>query len=236
MAHHAFGLTTCPRTQFDMGEMPSIGFVTVTSVGRGRGEGSVWTSCCCDSIVPLRRRLGSKDPQGRSGDEVALKVECVMDGGVHIEKALGRARRLEPRSERKSRDSRSRGRRMPRSKMMHDTSSHNVRNLESRVTEAGEAVGERVRNATAVAAAATGQAERIVQDATAGYGSRGRTGKKSARRCGRCGAASLVASRRSDGGRRRCGSSRDPIGFATDPRTPCSRCWSASRSATSRAR
>jgi hypothetical protein len=51
--------------------------------------------------------------------------------------------------------------------MMNDTSSDKVRNLESRVTEAGEAVGERVRNATAVAAAATGQAERIVQDATA---------------------------------------------------------------------
>jgi ElaB/YqjD/DUF883 family membrane-anchored ribosome-binding protein len=51
--------------------------------------------------------------------------------------------------------------------MMNDTSSDKVRNLESRVTVAGEAVGERVRNATAVAAAATGQAERIVQDATA---------------------------------------------------------------------
>ena len=60
------------------------------------GRGLSLTSCCCDSIVPLRRRLGSKDPQGRSGDEVALKVECVMDGGVHIEKALGRASRLEP--------------------------------------------------------------------------------------------------------------------------------------------
>jgi hypothetical protein len=53
------------------------------------GRGLSLTSCCCDSIVPLRRRVGSKDPQGRSGDEVALKVECVMDGGVHIEKALG---------------------------------------------------------------------------------------------------------------------------------------------------
>jgi hypothetical protein len=40
--------------------------------------------------------LGSDDPQGRSGDEVALKVERVMDGGVHIQKALGRASRLEP--------------------------------------------------------------------------------------------------------------------------------------------
>jgi len=44
----------------------------------------------------MRRRFGSEDPQGRSGDEVALKVERVMDGSMHIEKALGRASRLEP--------------------------------------------------------------------------------------------------------------------------------------------
>jgi hypothetical protein len=43
---------------------------------------------------------------------------------------------------------------------MNDTSSDKVRNLESRVTEAGEAVGERVRSATAVAAAATGQVQK----------------------------------------------------------------------------
>jgi len=44
----------------------------------------------------VRCRLGSKDPQRRSGDEVALKVEIVMDGCMHIEEALGRASRLEP--------------------------------------------------------------------------------------------------------------------------------------------
>jgi hypothetical protein len=38
--------------------------------------------------LPPRRRFSSKGPQRRSGDEVALKVERVMDGGVHIEKAL----------------------------------------------------------------------------------------------------------------------------------------------------
>ena len=53
-------------------------------------------SCCCDGILPARRRFGSKGPQRRSGDEVALKVERVMDGSVHIEKALGGASRLEP--------------------------------------------------------------------------------------------------------------------------------------------
>ena len=54
-----------------------------------------------------------------------------------------------------------------RGKMMNDTTSETVRNLELRVTEAGEAVGARVRSATAVAAAAAGQAEKMVQDATA---------------------------------------------------------------------
>ena len=50
---------------------------------------------------------------------------------------------------------------------MNDTSSEAVRNLELRVTEAGEAVGERVQSATAVVAAAAGQAQKFVQDATA---------------------------------------------------------------------
>jgi hypothetical protein len=54
-----------------------------------------------------------------------------------------------------------------RRKMMNDTSSDNVRNLESRVTEAGEAIGERVQSATAATAAAAGQAQKIVQDITA---------------------------------------------------------------------
>jgi hypothetical protein len=44
----------------------------------------------------LRCRLGSEDPQGRSGDQVALKVEIVMDSSMQVEKALGRSSRLEP--------------------------------------------------------------------------------------------------------------------------------------------
>ena len=39
--------------------------------------------------------------------------------------------------------------------------------LEARVTKAGEAIGERVQSATAVTAAAAGQAEKLVQDAAA---------------------------------------------------------------------
>ena len=50
---------------------------------------------------------------------------------------------------------------------MKETSSDNVRNLEARVTEAGEALGEGVQSATAATAAAAGQAQKIVEDAAA---------------------------------------------------------------------
>lgn len=50
---------------------------------------------------------------------------------------------------------------------MNDTSSDNGRNLKARVTEAGEALGERVQSATAATAAAAGQAQKIVEDAAA---------------------------------------------------------------------
>ena len=50
---------------------------------------------------------------------------------------------------------------------MNDTSSDSARNLESRVTAAGEAIGDRVQSATAAAAAAAGLAQRVVQDITA---------------------------------------------------------------------
>jgi hypothetical protein len=50
---------------------------------------------------------------------------------------------------------------------MSDASSDNARNLAERVTEAGEAIGERVQSATVATAAAAGQAQKRVQDATA---------------------------------------------------------------------
>jgi hypothetical protein len=53
-----------------------------------------------------------------------------------------------------------------RSKTMDDTPSENVRNLGSRVTEAGKAIGERVQSATAATAAAAGQVQKIGEDAT----------------------------------------------------------------------
>jgi ElaB/YqjD/DUF883 family membrane-anchored ribosome-binding protein len=52
-----------------------------------------------------------------------------------------------------------------RCKMMSNTSSDNVRNLETRVTEVGEALGDRVQSATAATAAAAGQAKKVLGDA-----------------------------------------------------------------------
>jgi ElaB/YqjD/DUF883 family membrane-anchored ribosome-binding protein len=50
---------------------------------------------------------------------------------------------------------------------MNDISLAPVNDLKSRVTKAGEAVGDRVQSATSVAAAAAGQAQRIGQDTAA---------------------------------------------------------------------
>ncbi len=50
---------------------------------------------------------------------------------------------------------------------MKDTSLDNARNLEARVTEAGEALGERAQAATAATATLAGQAQKIAQDAAA---------------------------------------------------------------------
>ena len=49
---------------------------------------------------------------------------------------------------------------------MSDTS-NDPRSMEARVTEAGEAIGEHVKSATASTAAAAGQAQKIVEDAAA---------------------------------------------------------------------
>jgi hypothetical protein len=61
---------------------------------------------------------------------------------------------------------------------MNDTSSENARNLEARVTKAGEAIGDRVQSATAATAAAAGQAQRVVQDITATTATAVRQAKK----------------------------------------------------------
>ena len=46
-------------------------------------------SCRCDRTLPLYGSFGSEFSQCGSGDEVALKVEGIVDGGMHAEEALG---------------------------------------------------------------------------------------------------------------------------------------------------
>jgi hypothetical protein len=50
---------------------------------------------------------------------------------------------------------------------MSNTSSNDARSMEARVTQAGEAIGEHVKSATAATAAAAGQAQKTVEDAAA---------------------------------------------------------------------
>jgi hypothetical protein len=57
----------------------------------GRGARPSQSSRRCNGVLPLRCRFGSEDPQRQSGDEVPLKVEIVVNGGVHAEKVLGRS-------------------------------------------------------------------------------------------------------------------------------------------------
>src|SRR5262249_40014057 len=47
-------------------------------------------------ISPLVRRLGAEYSQRRAGDQMALEVKGVVDDGMHAEKTLGGASRLEP--------------------------------------------------------------------------------------------------------------------------------------------
>jgi hypothetical protein len=63
------------------------------------GDGSTkrnMRSRCGNRISPLIRHLGSEDPERRARDEMALRVEGVVDGGVHAEETQGGASRLEP--------------------------------------------------------------------------------------------------------------------------------------------
>ena len=53
-----------------------------TSDARSRGG---------DGILPLAGRFGSEDPERRARDEMTLKVEGVVNGGMHAEKTLGGA-------------------------------------------------------------------------------------------------------------------------------------------------
>src|SRR6266446_4621172 len=69
----------------------------VRAIEEGRTESQdCYVSGTGDSTFPLRLGVGSKSSQGGSGDEVALEVEGIVDGGMHVEKALGGPSRLEP--------------------------------------------------------------------------------------------------------------------------------------------
>src|SRR5208282_583340 len=61
------------------------------ALGAKTGRGS----CSCDGALPVSSRFGAEYPQCRARDEMALKVEGIVDGGMHAEEALGRSSRLE---------------------------------------------------------------------------------------------------------------------------------------------
>jgi hypothetical protein len=46
-------------------------------------------SCGCDCILPLRVGFVSEISRRGTGDEVALNIEIIVDGGMDAEKALG---------------------------------------------------------------------------------------------------------------------------------------------------
>src|ERR1700730_12598212 len=50
---------------------------------------------CRGCIPPFVRRLSSEGPQRRSRDEMVLKVEGVVNGGMHAEEALSGSSRFE---------------------------------------------------------------------------------------------------------------------------------------------
>jgi hypothetical protein len=78
----------------------SADIVRLTNRDQKRARSRDARLSCCDCIPPFGRRLGSEGPQCRSRDEMALKVESVVDGGMHAEETLSgtsRFARLAPR-------------------------------------------------------------------------------------------------------------------------------------------
>ena len=73
----------------------AVGIVKLTTTSV-KGMKRSNRSHCLDRVAPLVGCLGSEDPERGARDEMALEVEGVVDSGVHAEKALCGARRLEP--------------------------------------------------------------------------------------------------------------------------------------------
>lgn len=59
---------------------------SVKHAWRAGARDASWHS---NDILPLCSGFGSEDPKGGSRDEVALKVEGVVDRTMHVEEALG---------------------------------------------------------------------------------------------------------------------------------------------------
>ena len=68
---------------------PSYGLCHGNSIRHALGAEAGHASCRGDGVLPLSGCFGLENPQGGSGDEVALKVESVVNRAVHAEKALG---------------------------------------------------------------------------------------------------------------------------------------------------
>jgi hypothetical protein len=65
------------------------GFVTATKAARSASQKeSNVMPLRCGSRLPFCGSVGSEFPQGESGDEMALKIESIVDSGMHAEEAL----------------------------------------------------------------------------------------------------------------------------------------------------
>jgi len=71
--------------------MPYIGTGRISLFFEEAGSGGMPVLLLHELGGSSESRFGSEDPQRRSGDQVALKVEIVVNGGVHAEKLLGRS-------------------------------------------------------------------------------------------------------------------------------------------------
>src|SRR3954452_10161089 len=76
--------------------MSQDGVVTITSVGRGGEWGQSGPHAAATAARHCAAASAPEYPQRRPRDEMALKVERVVNSSMHIEKALGRGSRLEP--------------------------------------------------------------------------------------------------------------------------------------------
>ena len=65
------------------------GVVRLRCLGRNGLKSRTARSCCRDRVLPLVRRVGSEYPERRPRDEMALKIEGVVDSGMHAQEALG---------------------------------------------------------------------------------------------------------------------------------------------------